>query len=273
MLKSMAEILPRQRPFRTGPRAFTLVELLIVIAIIAILAGMLLPALSQAKREALSTSCKNNQRQLSLALQLYSTEHNDFLPLNNYVYDVADKTPIFRTNSWAPGLAPYDLTTSNLQAGVFYPYLRSTAIFLCPSDQSRVRNYDDTPLRGAPRRTRSYNMSQSIHCDAAPTFRKLTQILRPPPADLFTFIDTHEDAILDSVFGTPIPNSVYGEYWFDIPGARHGQSANLGFADGHIERWKWKHPKSGAQFFTVAVEPNNRADLRRLQDHIKTEWE
>ena len=37
---------------------------------------------------------------------------------------------IFRTNSWAPGLAPYDLTTSNLQSGMFYPYLRSVGVFL-----------------------------------------------------------------------------------------------------------------------------------------------
>lgn len=254
-------------------RGFTLVELLIVIAIIAILAAMLMPALGRARREALTTSCRNNQRQLNLALQLYATEHNDSLPLNNYVYNVEDKTPIFRTNSWAPGLAPYDLTTSNLTAGLFFRYLRSTAVFLCPSDQSRVRNFDDTPLPGAPRRTRSYNLSQSIHCDAAPCFRKLTQINQPAPSELFTFIDTHEDAILDSVFGTPLPRSFFRDRWFDIPAARHGQSANLGFADGHVERWRWKHPKSGAQFFTLAEHPGDRADLRRLQDHIKADFE
>jgi prepilin-type N-terminal cleavage/methylation domain-containing protein/prepilin-type processing-associated H-X9-DG protein len=269
----MAENSPRQSPPRDRLQAFTLVELLIVIAIIAILAGMLLPALTRAKREALTTSCRNNQRQLNLCLQLYATDHNDALPLNNYVYDVADKTPIFRTNSWAPGLAPYDLTTSNLQAGLFYTYLRTTSTFLCPSDNSRVRKYDDTPLPGAPRRTRSYNLSQSVSCDAAPTYRKLTLIFKPSPANLFTFIDTHEDAILDSVFGTPLPDSGYGDRWFDIPGSRHGQAANLGFADGHVERWKWKHPKTGDQFFTVAEIPNDRADLRRLQEHIKTDWE
>jgi prepilin-type N-terminal cleavage/methylation domain-containing protein/prepilin-type processing-associated H-X9-DG protein len=273
MVDAMAETTPRHRHRELSCSAFTLIELLMVIAIIAILAGMLLPSLSGARREALAASCKNNQRQLNLALQLYATDHNDALPLNNFVYDVTDKTPIFRTNSWAPGLAPYDLTTSNLQSGMFYPYLRSVGVFLCPADRSRVRNYDDTPLPGAPRRTRSYNLSQSIHCDAAPTFRKLTQITRPAPADLFTFIDVHEDAILDSVFGTPPIDSMYADVWFDIPGNRHGQAANLGFADGHIERWKWKHPKTGNLFFTTAQPPNDQADLRRLQQHIRTEWQ
>ena len=273
MVDSMAETTPRHRHRELPCSAFTLIELLMVIAIIAIIAGMLLPSLSSARREALAASCKNNQRQLNLALQLYATDHNDALPLNNFVYDVTDKTPIFRTNSWAPGLAPYDLTTSNLQSGVFYPYLRSVGVFLCPADKSRVRHHDDTPLPGAPRRTRSYNLSQSIHCDAAPTFRKLTQITQPAPADLFTFIDVHEDAILDSVFGTPPIDSMYADVWFDIPGNRHGQAANLGFADGHIERWKWKHPKTGNLFFTTAQPPNDQADLRRLQQHIRTEWQ
>jgi prepilin-type processing-associated H-X9-DG protein len=192
------------------------------------------------------------------------------------VYDAAiqDTSFLFGNRGVDAALADFDpIFTSNLQAGLFYTYLRTTSTFLCPSDNSRVRKYDDTPLPGAPRRTRSYNLSQSVSCDAAPTYRKLTLIFKPSPANLFTFIDTHEDAILDSVFGTPLPDSGYGDRWFDIPGSRHGQAANLGFADGHVERWKWKHPKTGDQFFTVAEIPNDRADLRRLQEHIKTDWE
>ncbi len=260
----------QQRDQRHG---FTLIELLVVIAIIAILAGMLLPSLSRAKREALTTSCRSNQKQLSLSLHLYATDHNDFLPLNNYVYDVTTKTPIFQNNSWAPGLAPYDRTPTNLQTGVLHPYLRSTAIYLCPADQSKVRNEDDTPMANAPRRTRSYNLSQTIHCTAAPHFKKFTLIRDPAPSDLFTFIDTHEGTILDSVFGTPLPDSEYADRWFDIPASRHGQAANLAFADGHVEKWKWKHPKTADQFFSLATDPNDRLDLRRLQERIKLEWE
>ncbi len=249
--------------------AFTLVELLVVIAVIAILAGMLLPVLGRAKKEALTTSCRNNLHQLGIALQGYATDHDDVLPPNNYVYDVSTGRPIERHDSWCPGLAPFDLTTSNLQAGVIWPYIGTASTYHCPADPGKIKRDDGTPTTKI--RTRSYNLSQSINCDVAhvPDYKKLTLIGPPGPSSLFTFIDVHEDAILDSVFGTPVPSTAYDGYWFDIPANRHGQAACLAFADSHVEKWRWKYPKSGAQFFTLMANAQDREDMTRLQHGIK----
>jgi prepilin-type N-terminal cleavage/methylation domain-containing protein/prepilin-type processing-associated H-X9-DG protein len=240
----------RRRP------AFTLIELLVVIAIIAILAALLLPALGRAKEEAKSANCLNNLKQLQVCWQLYGNDYADVLCPNDWISLMAGPTDyLFQQYSWCNGDARVDTTTSNIQAGLLYPYNSSTAIYHCPSDVSTIQDGYGNPL--SQFRNRSYNMSQSVNglgllsdpysgndwpVDVTqPCFMKFSQITNPTPSQLFVFIDENEYTLSDDQFGYPMPNYMAG-YWWDMPSNRHNQGANLSFADGHCEHWHWQVP-------------------------------
>jgi prepilin-type N-terminal cleavage/methylation domain-containing protein/prepilin-type processing-associated H-X9-DG protein len=261
-------------------RAFTLIELLVVIAIIAVLAAMLLPVLSRAKDRANTASCLNNLKQLQLCWHMYATDHNDCLPPNQSVYDINTGMPIPGANldwTWCPGNTRLDTNTTNIEKGYLFQYNKSPGIYHCPADRSFV----ETPEGRAEGllRTRSYNMSESINgiafttgttMDLNPCFGKFTEIVRPPPSDVFVFIDVHEGGILDSLFGIPWPGSIWPDgQWWDLPANRHGQGCNLSFADGHVEHWKWKAPKIFRYLGQYVSGPEELEDYRRVQAHIK----
>ena len=86
---------------RSPISGFTLIELLVVIAIIAILAALLLPALSRAKEQAYTAVCINNQKQLQLAWHMYVEDNNGKLPRNDTFFQVS---PDKRSGMWVQGV-------------------------------------------------------------------------------------------------------------------------------------------------------------------------
>ncbi len=153
------------------PAGFTLIELLVVIAIIAILAAMLLPALTKAKQKAQSISCMNNTKQMALGWRMYADDNNDLLAPNDYPYLTAyataganqAKMKCWVVGTMAVGLdagdAPYktggvsEMLDPN---SVLSPYLPNRALYHCPAD-----NYVDS-YGGNQVHVRSYSMNSAV---------------------------------------------------------------------------------------------------------------
>ena len=260
-----------------NPSGFTLIELLVVIAIIAILAGLLLPALGKAKGMAQSAACLNNLKQLTLAWTIYSGNHNESLPPNHENMGAGQAGWHSDAPSWVTGNAFSDTTSSNIERGVLFSSLSATATYRCPSDRSTVRDAGKVP------RTRHYAMNTHMNgtgdASSGPAWaavqlivRKQSGIQDPGPSQAFVFIDKSPKSMAGGTFIVPLSGSDSDWNWGDFPDARHQNGANLSFADGHVEHWRWKeaftlHWAKVGTWEPTPV-PKGDRDFRRLQECI-----
>jgi prepilin-type N-terminal cleavage/methylation domain-containing protein len=232
-------------------KAFTLVELLVVIGIIAVLIAMLLPVLNGAREQARRIQCLSNVRQLTMAWLLYannnkgrlcsSNTQNWFSPTpnvwqangTNFNFTLGGIKPPYPQVFWswvAAGVASADV-----QHGMLWPYLKNEGVYHCSDAQvfNSATSYQINGIMAGP-------VGNPV------TFLNLAQVKHP--VSTFVFIESFDpNGWLVNSFETPqYPARLWNKY--EVPGQNHlGGSAGtpLSFADGHAIFWNYADPRTG----------------------------
>jgi len=275
-----------------GKRAFTLIELLVVIAIVAMLLGILIPALSNARRYATSAACLNNERSMSRAWLLYCESNENRMPggaiAPERMYDGFKSVPPggqgdpdrHRLWVWPPVDATLAYMGANgqnptledrkrgLERGGLYVYLESIDVFHCPADNEY--------LRVPPFRYRGYSIAAGLAVyNTQSEYAKLNEI--HSSGDKYVFVEEDYDGAVANFNHNAWDFEPWENDFHDPLALFHNDSSTFGFADGHAEKYKWKDDRTVEYFtsrsaaiakYTMPGLAQNNPDLQWLQIHF-----
>jgi prepilin-type N-terminal cleavage/methylation domain-containing protein/prepilin-type processing-associated H-X9-DG protein len=213
--------------------AFTLIELLVVIAIIAILASMLLPALSRAKQKAQATRCLSNQKQIALGYLLYANDNSDYLPLAAHEGDAAPCEWFFEISSY---IAKQTSSYTNLVA--------KANVVACPSAKLDTAFPSNTPA------SKAYGGYGQNYIYLGYLFeedrKKITTVTKPTETCMNGDGLDPEPGLSWWNYGYLYPPTLAPWGTSRIyPYVRHGKGGNYSWVDGHVSMTSWTTMSTG----------------------------
>jgi prepilin-type processing-associated H-X9-DG protein len=237
-----------------------------VLAIIAILAALLLPALSKAKEKARRVYCMNNGHQLMLAAHAYADDFSDWLPPNAW----GDSIGWVRADLFTPSVSDISYLIDPKYAKLG-PYVRSAATWKCPSDRGqypRLRSYQVNGAVGT-------QTNRAVAVDAVwldghggnraargpwRTYGRMRDIIAPAPVNLWMILDADESNLFSVPFRVDM--EIQPTRMIDWPATYHDFGCMFAFADGHAEIHKWrdartKNPLSTGANSQTQASPDN----------------
>lgn len=246
-----------------GSRGFTLIELLVVIAIIAVLMGILMPALSRVREQGKRATCLSNLKQLTVAWIMYADDNDDKLVNGDSgEYGILKNGPYWVKRDYEIQLTKLEREEA-IKEGALFPYSRDLKLYKCPNVERKVM--DSYGAASPPVRT--YSIMDSMNCKDWPGTMpsKLIQRRMAIKNSAYRAVFMDDGGTIRSAMGGWTVWSNQWRWW-DPPPVRHGDGTNFSFADGHSDYHKWKDPRTiefGKRFPPSAQSPDqpNNEDL------------